>query len=273
MFCPNNQRGLLEWDGLHLKAHCEVDVYNLSAMAAAGTKVYLAGWKIKVLDENTGSETLPLPDDRHGSISAMAVGEDGKLYVAWFGSAFVSAWDGSKWERLGHGPEGTRVNVLLPTGLGLFAGGEFAWARVRTRPELGYISRGAYAGPELSHKQAGIACLNNVGRWNGSEWLPLGEGIQAFEHEDALVFAMDYTNGVLYVGGRFQYAGGRPASNIAAWDGQRWFPLGEGVTGPSGKSGGTVYALAIHGDHLYVGGEFAMAGGKPAVNFARWRFR
>jgi hypothetical protein len=36
---------------------------------------------------------------------------------------------------------------------------------------------------------------------------------------------------------------------------------------------GIVHALAVHGSHLYVGGQLRRAGGRPVENFARWRLR
>jgi len=42
-----------------------------------------------------------------------------------------------------------------------------------------------------------------------------------------------------------------------------WISLGSGVNGP-------VYALAVSGSNLYVGGSFTTAGGVPATNIAQW---
>src|SRR5215831_5161496 len=78
---------------------------------------------------------------------------------------------------------------------------------------------------------------------------------------DNLVFAYatfdDGSGPALYAGGRFANAGGRPASNIARWDGHAWSQVGSGVDGD-------VYALAVFDDGsgpaLYVAGSFASAG-------------
>jgi hypothetical protein len=54
---------------------------------------------------------------------------------------------------------------------------------------------------------------------------------------------------------------------LARWDGRTWAslpgPVGEGVNN-------TVYALALRGDALYVGGAFDRAGGVAANGIARW---
>lgn len=42
-----------------------------------------------------------------------------------------------------------------------------------------------------------------------------------------------------------------------------WYPLGSGVSG-------CVYAIAVSGSDVYVGGQFTQAGGIPALGIARW---
>src|SRR6185369_2683883 len=45
-----------------------------------------------------------------------------------------------------------------------------------------------------------------------------------------------------------------------------WAPVGGGVGGPAD----TVTSLQFLGDDLYIGGQFASAGGVPALNVALW---
>jgi hypothetical protein len=62
----------------------------------------------------------------------------------------------------------------------------------------------------------------------------------------------------LYAGGSFTTAGGMPANSIGKWDGSAWSTLDSGVTGGPSPA---VYALAVDGaGHLFVGGEFLLAG-------------
>src|SRR5439155_6132828 len=72
-------------------------------------------------------------------------------------------------------------------------------------------------------------------------------------------------------GGAFSTAGGIPANNIAKWNGVTWSAL----SGPFGNgTTNTVEALAVYDDGggpaLYVGGEFAQAGGVSARYIAKW---
>jgi hypothetical protein len=66
------------------------------------------------------------------------------------------------------------------------------------------------------------------------------------------------------VGGQFSAVGGVPARNLAAWDGQRWQPLGAGTDG-------FVRTLAVHQNDLYAGGQFASIGALQTRNIAKLR--
>ena len=71
----------------------------------------------------------------------------------------------------------------------------------------------------------------------------------------------------LYVGGEtFAACGDVSASNIARWDGSAWHALDSGISGIIG----TVRAIAVSGNDVYVVGNFARAGSVDASNVARW---
>ncbi len=79
----------------------------------------------------------------------------------------------------------------------------------------------------------------------------------------------------LFVGGRFDMAGGTPANNIAKWNGQAWEPLVDSVTTVDGVNE-VVNSLAVldlndgNGPALYAAGGFVTAGGAGANKIARW---
>ncbi len=75
--------------------------------------------------------------------------------------------------------------------------------------------------------------------------------------------------GWLVVAGSFGVAGDIRASNIAAWDGQRWHALGSGLGTPGGY---TVMALAVYNGELIAGGYFELPFG-GVRNVARWTGR
>jgi hypothetical protein len=155
----------------------------------------------------------------------------------------IAKWDGSGWTPLGEG----------------FTGGEpFSMVRSLAVYDGYLIAAGTF-------RFSGDTALNNIARWDGSSWSPLGDGIVG---DQQFVGDMTVYNGTLVVGGRFHTAGGVAAANIARWDGAGWSPLGDGLSG--GEFGPTVRALAVHNGSLYVGGDFTVAGTQPSSFIARW---
>ena len=107
----------------------------------------------------------------------------------------------------------------------------------------------------------GDTVLNHIARWNGSAWMPLGEGL------DGPVLALeafdDGFGSALYAGGEFSSAGSVTSHGVARWNGASWSGLSGGVT-QSGGTPGEVYALKAFDDGsgpaLFVGGRFSAAG-------------
>jgi hypothetical protein len=66
---------------------------------------------------------------------------------------------------------------------------------------------------------------------------------------------------ILYIGGRFTQAGGGSAPQVAALDLQTGHQI-DGFNAPSMKEG-SVHAIALAGDRLYIGGAFAEVGDGP----------
>lgn len=152
----------------------------------------------------------------------------------------IASWNGQTWSPLGVGIGYRKVNAVAVfddgSGPALYAGGDF--------------------------QIAGGAFIDNIAKWNGQTWSPLGSGV------NNVVMAMTaYSGGgvnALYVGGHFANAGGvQGATFLARWNGQSWSTL------PS-QLGGSVNVLRVIGDDLYVGGYFLEAGGVPMHSIARF---
>jgi hypothetical protein len=111
----------------------------------------------------------------------------------------------------------------------------------------------------------GNGTANNIARWDGVAWHPLGDGLGYAVQ--ALAVGPD---GSLYAGGFFTTAGGVSANRVARWDGMAWHALGAGVTGSIGGEL-SVRSLAFTPDgSLIVAGWFATAGDTAANSIALW---
>ncbi len=107
-----------------------------------------------------------------------------------------------------------------------------------------------------SFTNAGGSAANRIAKWDGSNWSPLGSGLNSG------VLALAMSGSDLYVGGWFTAAGGSAADHVAKWDGSSWSALGSGMNDH-------VYTLAVSGSDLYAGGWFTAAGGEASAYVAR----
>ncbi len=198
------------------------------------------------------------------------------------GALHVARWSGSVWEPLEDGL-GANIRALatLPNG-DVVAGGAGPIAR---RTASGWTQLGS-PGPSLdlagnggvyalttlpggdvvaggAFTLAGGVPANRLARWNGVAWSPIGGGVTG-PFAPAVNAAVTMPNGDLVVAGRFTFAGGVPAQNIARWNGSGWSALGAGTSDE-------VRALvAMPNGDLIVGGSFASADGVAVDSIARW---
>lgn len=215
----------------------------------------------------TGSQWLPLGSGTSNFVTAMIAhapspGAPKQLYV---GGQFTSAggvfsqvvarWTGSQWLAVG-GLGGPTANIF----------------------DFAHFDDGSGAGLQLyaagSFQIAGGAPANFIARRTISGWASVGGGTNG-PVSALLVYDDGFGLGpALYAAGSFTLAGGVPANGIAKWDGGQWSPLGEGLAVGSFRT--SVEALAAFDDGrgdgpaLFAGGDFTVAGGKPAAHIARW---
>ncbi len=106
--------------------------------------------------------------------------------------------------------------------------------------------------------------VNGIAVYDGQQWRGFAGGIAS----GAIYAVAVLPDGSIIAGGTFTSIGGTAASSIARWNGTAWEPLGTGI-GRDGQQG-TVYALLVDGNGLYVAGLFNRAGSESCANIARW---
>lgn len=101
----------------------------------------------------------------------------------------------------------------------------------------------------------------NIARWDGSDWYPLGTGV------DGAVHAIAVLGSSVYAGGSFNSASGvADTETIARWDGSVWNSVGGGIPGFAAFAG----SLVASGSDLYVGARFPSSGYAGANGVGRW---
>ena len=197
---------------------------------------------------------------------AIAVDNNGEVYVGGsagvsptiIGDQYIVKWDGTNWSALGSGLNGSVTDITIDNN-NVYVVGRFT--------------------------TAGGATVNNIAKWDGTSWSALGSGLVYVpthqDGDDAQVQAHGSVvrvdnNGNVYVGGKFNRAGGVTVNNIAKWNGTSWSALGSGLekidmSGGYPLDNGACYAIDIasNGD-VYAGGTFYNAGGVTANNIAKW---
>jgi len=218
---------LLQWDG-------RVIAVGIFINAGGETVNFVAQWD--------GNGWGPVGSEVNGSVEAIladAPCADCELVMAGnFTSAGglqvnrVAAWsrrdpqdpESWGWRALGAGFNGS-IHSLTEFDGELYAGGAFTF--VDTLPGGG------------------------LARWDGDDWLPVGEGIEG-EVNDATIW-----NDRLIVAGDLEFIEGNPiASQVTAWDGSEFQPVGTTLSG-------NVNAVEVYHDSLFIGGTFLSSSGTP----------
>ena len=131
--------------------------------------------------------------------------------------------------------------------------------------------------------------LNNVARWNGSDWVKMGNGLRITNSASGYVVQdmvvgndfignndTNYADDTVYALGGFTHtcatlactADGRLATGVAQYSqvDDTWYPVGNGAMSATSQA----FAGAYVDDTLYVGGNFSSIGSVSALHIARW---
>ena len=170
-------------------------------------------------------------------------------------------WDGAAWQPVGGGVNHvggsyTEVHALAVYDGELIVAGDFTLA--------------------------GEVRANNIARWNGTRWAPLGDGFPYIVyalavHEGKLIAGSQSWDGTswtpMFEGGPpgnilamavyegELFAGGSSHPHLGRWDGSRWTAI---------PADAPVQALTVYEGELIAGGIFSRVDGVPARSIARW---
>ena len=103
---------------------------------------------------------------------------------------------------------------------------------------------------------------NNIAKWNGADWSPVGLGLVSSDPYLTSVSSLCVYNGELYAAGIFDTAGGIAAKNIAKWNGISWSAVGT-------VSANSITSLSVYNGELYVAAFFPSINGIEA-SIAKW---
>ncbi len=188
------------------------------------------------------------------------------LYEVWrdgeYQGRYCARWEGGGWQEIPLAaemvPEEVTMNIVADE-RGLYAAGSFSLGGMSGAPREGIVCLAQYDAERREWRGVGVYALGAT-RGRGVEVRSLAKC-----GEDTLV-----------VGGRFRLAGGKPAANVAflRLSTMEWFPVGqEGLPRWYPGVTGEVYALAVVGEEIYVGGSFTRAGERLLGNLARFDVR
>jgi hypothetical protein len=257
------------WSTLGTGSSNGVDGGGVYALAVVGDEVYVGGdftsaggvSANRVARFNTQTNTWSsLGTGSQNGVSGVGVGAlavvGNEVYV---GGGFTSA-GGVSANRVARFNTQTNTWSTLGTGSSNGVNGPFVFA-------LAVVGNEVVVGGSFT--SAGGVSANNVARFNTltNTWSSLGTGSSNGVNDD--VFALAVVGDEVYVGGDFTSAGGVSANRVARFNTQTntWSTLG---TGSSNGVSGDVFALAVVGNEVVVGGSFTSAGGVSANNVARF---
>ena len=221
---------IAKWDGANWSALGSNDgaggngslnsyVYTL---AASGTNLYVGGL---FTDVNNNGSVLPAAD-------------------------YVAKWDGANWSAMGNnglaenGSLNSFVYALAASGTNLYVGGRFT---------------------DVNNNGTVLPAADYVAKWDGANWSALGSNgagdgsLKGMPIGTVEALAVSGTD--VYVGGDFTDVNNNgtiltAADYVARWNGANWSALGSNGLAGEGSISFNVFALAVSGTDVYVGGYF-----------------
>ncbi len=275
--------GMAVWDGTSVSAMQGTKSYSsdLFCLATDGTNIYVGGgffefWDgVKYIngegvvrwDGNAWGilGNVPLHAGTQGEVHGMTYW-NGSLYV---GGSFDSAgvvvahnvarWNGTDWSAVGPGLNGP-VQVMMRTGSNIYVGGGFTASGIDSMYTLAMYDTSTGSWSKVANGVAPSSSTVLALAISGST-LYLGGYLSTWNNSYQTGQATDYYAAAVN-GGAITYLGTTPVADGLSGSGS--------LTTVNDWTDQQVNALAIDGDLVYVGGDFAVAGGLRANNIACW---
>ncbi|HEY0679516.1 MAG TPA: T9SS type A sorting domain-containing protein [Chitinophagaceae bacterium] len=245
-------KNIAKWNGSTWSALAPIDCGQVRSLAVFNNELYviayfptLAPYPEPVIAKWNGSAWSTVGTGlKFNQLYSMAA-FNGALYVAgdsvndgggYVYHSGIVKWDGNNWTDVSMQLNGP-VYAMAEYNGDLYAGGQFNYA--------------------------GDTPVSQIARWNGSEWSALGAGIGMSDSWYTAVTSLAVYDGSLYAGGKFYYAGGMPANNIARWDGANWHNVSSGTNN-------MIYSLLNFNNSIIAGGIFDQAGNVPVNRIAKF---
>ncbi|MGP1345623.1 MAG: hypothetical protein ACTS3F_03010 [Phycisphaerales bacterium] len=247
------------------------------ALYAAGAFAFAGGLPARNIARWDGDQWSPLEPGPDGEIRALAVYDDGSGPALYAGGLFFETVDDLTVNHIARWRADTGWTALPGIdGVGV-DGSASPFVRVYA---LAVYDDGS--GPALyvggDFDIAGGIAVDRIAKWTAGGWsvvsTPAMEFVSAGSPAVWSLEVHDDGDGMaLYAGGRFDRAGGNPASGIARWDGVAWSNLGSGLTAEKGEPRGASTLRSLNAQSspaLLVSGSFDRAGGVATTNIAQW---
>ncbi|MFM7016341.1 MAG: T9SS type A sorting domain-containing protein [Bacteroidota bacterium] len=218
-----------------------LEVYNNELYVGGDFSAIGSGPANDIVKYN-GSNWIPIGGLTNGLVRDIKFDSNGNLYaggvfttIGGVAAKHIAKYNGSVWSAVGSGVDNTVTSIAISPNNEIYIGGLFT---------LGY----------------NVGVMNHIAKFNGTNWQAVGSGLGDFS---SAVYDMEFHCNDLYACGLFKTAGTDTVNNVAMWNGSTWKGLGSGLTHDTIA---IPYALsmAILNNTMWIGGNFAWAGGKRA---------
>lgn len=283
--------------GMNVPAEGAIAVAPNGDVYVTGNFTTIGGVAANRIAKWNGSAWSALGTGLNGAGRALAIAPNGDVYAGGtFTTAggvtvnYIARWDGLQWRRLGQfgGLDNFVLSIdMTPDGLTLYVGGDFSFESSGSGTDLNFVasyntitglfsamgdgfnttvhavrlakSGIVYAGGQFVSSADTLTSLLRVAQWNGSAWTPLGSGVN-----ERVRGIETFENGDVLLTGWFTTAGGKPAKNMALWNGSTFFNLDAQIDSTTTQM--LYKGLALPNGDIYVGGATFVGTGNMKVS-------